>query len=181
MEKSDFIDILENTLGNRNSENERLKEELKKANERMKEYLSKDDNTDDQDSDSNIATTSAKKSLTCEKCEYVVISESDMERHISMYHVFECDYCEFIRDTEEELEHHVLEKHDFYCEYCDFDTNSEADFDSHMKERHGTNQRPWSCDACKLKFRTKAKIVGHICKHELKNPSFGKILYKELV
>ena len=81
MEKSDFIDILENTLGNRNSENERLKEELEKANEKMKEKenLNKDDNTDDQDSDSNITTTSAKKSLTCEKCDYVVRSESGME------------------------------------------------------------------------------------------------------
>ena len=47
-----------------------------------------------------------------------------------------------------------------------------------MKERHGTNQRPWSCDACKLKFRTKAKIMGHICKHELKNPSFGTFYTK---
>ena len=185
LDKSDLINILENTLENRKSEIERLKEELDKAFEKssIKEKNNtnksndvKNDNADDQDSDCDIATTSTKKDLMCKQCGEVVSSESGMESHIRDDHEWKCDHCGIIESTAVELEQHELEKHELECEHCDFKTYMEVDFDKHMEEKHGTNKRPYICDTCELTFRTKDIVMVHICKINLNNPTF-KTLY----
>ena len=172
-EKCDIIDILENTLDNRASENERLKEELEKAYERIKI-----EEIDDEDSDSNVASTSAKIAMGCKECDEKFDNENDLKSHIRIYHVFECDHCKVVETTQEELEHHVIEKHYFYCEHCDYNSNNDVHFDNHMEEKHGNSKRPYTCDTCALKFRTEAKVVKHICKVELRNPTFDTFYTK---
>ena len=169
LEKSDMIDILENTLVNRNSEIERLKNELDTAYDksRVKEI---DDADDDQESDCNTATTSAKNGFTCKQCGDVLSSESCLESHVKSDHEFKCDYCEVVECTAVDLEQHEIEKHELKCEHCGFETKMDVDFDEHMKQKHGTNKRPYICDTCELTFRTKDVVLVHICKLNLKNP-----------
>ena len=189
-EKSDLIYILENTLANKESENAILKEELDKGyvqtNVKENESTIKSINDFDEDlmsatnldTDSNTATTSAVKSLSCEQCDHVVESESDMKSHQRISHEWKCHYCDAIEFDEYDLEAHVNEKHEFECEFCGFGTPHGVDFDKHMVEKHTVSKHPYTCNTCELTCRTKDKIEYHICKADVKNPTFETLYTK---
>ena len=101
-----------------------------------------------------------------------------MESHVKSDHEWKCDYCEIVECTPVDLEKHEMEKHELKCEHCGFETKMEGDFDEHMKEKHGKNKRPYICDTCELTFRTKDVVLVHICKLNLKNPTFGTLYIK---
>ena len=65
--------------------------------------------------------------ISCDKCEYKIELESDLERHIKdvLTELLKCEYCDFVGKTEGGLKTHTRCKHtkkmvQFNYQYCTF-------------------------------------------------------------
>jgi len=62
-----------------------------------------------------IPSKSKTKSLTCSYCNFVAMSENELQKHNSEKHLdkspFKCEHCDFIGFTEEILQNHYKDKH----------------------------------------------------------------------
>ena len=103
----------------------------------------------------------------CEKCGYISFNLSRFEAHTRIYHVWDCDSCEFTTETEDELENHRIDEHEHKCEHCDFETTNRDDLSRHIEEVHTLK-----CSICDVTFKFEKKRKTHICKVEVRNPTF---------
>ena len=152
---NDDVLILENTLDNRKSEIESLKEKM------------------------------VNKSNNCETCDNAirnsVISELHIPEHTEVIPVdnesvpttSQCGKCEFESDDETELKVHVKSSHAFECEKCDISFEACNDLKVHMGKIHGTK-----CDECGENFANANKLKTHTCRIYVKNPTDGSLYMK---
>ena len=81
----------------------------------------------------------AKKTHRCELCEKTFRFESDLRKHVRMYHVikeYPCDSCELIFKSETGLWGHkqtVHEKKRFPCEHCGHPFTQKGSLNGHLK------------------------------------------------
>ena len=149
-EKCDLIDTLENALANRKAENERLKEELEKASDKL--------GMEDQDSASNIDSTSKINAMSCKECDEMFKSESDLKAHLRIYHVF--------KETATVIKCVA-------CDQCEYKDDDKLNLKQHMKEYHEVQ-----CDECNETFAGLRKLKNHMCRVNLKDPEYLDLYLK---
>ena len=58
----------------------------------------------------------------------------------------------------------------FSCVFCNYKTDSENSLKVHIRANHD-----WKCKACDLAFETNSKLDGHICKTNIRHPTYGNL------
>ena len=172
-DKTDLVEILEQTLENKTSEIESLKKlnaQLDKKDVIVKRYDTCKICSFDKGVDlrKHVEENHTHK---CLECEDVLFTKDRLESHIRIYHIWDCDLCDFTADTGENLEEHKVTCHEHECYYCDFETTDAKDLTRHIEEDHSNK-----CPCCDITFKTKEKFNTHICKVHISNPTF-KSLY----
>ena len=145
-----MITIQENIIINKNSDIERLKEELQEEKEIVTKMSSDqivDQNTNEAKHTSPIPTVylcaqclesqlSGNSMLKCDECDYLFCSECCLKSHMEETHTFKCNFCDTILKKEKELNRHKENKHTFPCNKCDFVGESNGCLSNHMIVKH---------------------------------------------
>ena len=87
--------------------------------------------------------------------------------------MFTCNYCEqkFIH-VNKFLKHIDKYKHlDITCSICDYNGESQSDLINHL-DCHRTPGKPYHCQFCNMKFRSKRELTVHLPKH---SDSYGYV------
>lgn len=110
----------------------------------------------------------------CSLCKRMFSVESALERHIESTHIIDpsellCSECGEVLSSKKEMAAHILTHNKgkapkrFECSSCGKGCSSQAMLLMH--ERVHTNERPYSCQLCPLKFKTKTHLRTHQLTH----------------
>ena len=111
-----------------------------------------------------------KETFTCDKCGIKYTSKSSLELHIGRDHAtskpsIPCPHCSKMFYTQSHLSQHNSQCHGikkFLCTLCDYQAVNKSRFNKHMLSH--SDERPYPCSMCSLKFKSKVDLK----KHELK-------------
>ena len=154
LDKSDFHDILENTLDNKVLEIDRLRQKIEMLR---------------------------KSQFACAYCDYETAVEDNLKGHVRVNHEsqFPCKSCDQKSDIESDLCKHTQEKHDNGVEHslqnCDLATTSKSD----LKDLSDVYEH--KCTLCNYTCKTELKLKNHICKIDIQNPTFGDFYMKNWI
>jgi hypothetical protein len=158
IESTDTIEILESNLRNREHDVEKLKaqnKDLENENQKIRlAFESKDRAKDILDSDEDTPSTSK-----CGKCDYESDGESDMRVHMESHHETRCSICDYKCLNKLGLENHMEKKHMTIC------VKGNESATSQLVDH-------FECKNCNLTCKTEDKLENHMCRIEVKNPSF---------
>lgn len=85
---------------------------------------------------------------------------------------FKCDNCEIICATKSLLREHTkshFESYAYQCDLCSFKAPSPSGILHHKKYRH-SDERPFNCQFCEAKFKSKSDLRKHIDTHSSEFP-----------
>lgn len=85
---------------------------------------------------------------------------------------FKCENCEKVCATKSLLREHAkshFESYVYQCELCAFKSPSPSGIQHHKKYRH-SDERPFNCQFCDAKFKSKSDLRKHIDTHSSETP-----------
>ena len=122
------------------------------------------------------STADDPKELSCDECDFVAESASDLKLHVLSQHqiTYKCDQCEQECTTWNTFSNHLkmhLEMRTLKCELCDFVATSTRSLKSHMK-RHVNDQRfvqqpleQYKCNLCGYVCHHLPSLKSHMWRH----------------
>ena len=122
--------------------------------------------------------------FSCPKCFYVAMSNVKLDHHLEFAHrddtTYVCSVCDFKSMWNREYYHHMKEHFPgppFECdsEGCDYNADRIQPLLYHRMVH--TNERPYECTVCNMRFRTKNNLTTHLRCHTGEY-SFFKLLIK---
>ena len=183
-EASDTIAMLESTVMNGRTEIDSMKEKLNLFEIGTFKYsCEKCENIDTCKTNLNIhASEHTDEDLPstskCGTCNYESDDETDLQNHISSNHVKENQLNESqikLKTASEDKAHKA--KPDatagVKCPECIYIAESNYYLEDHILDNHN-----FPCGNCTMIFRTLDRLEIHICKQEVKNPTFGSLYSK---
>ena len=110
--------------------------------------------------------------FSCPKCFYVTMSSAKLDHHLEHAHrddtTYACSVCNFKSMWNREYYHHMKEHFPgppFECdnEDCDYSADRIQPLLYHRMVH--TNERPYECTVCNMRFRTKNNLTTHLRCH----------------
>ncbi|XP_052867163.1 zinc finger and SCAN domain-containing protein 31-like [Anopheles cruzii] len=115
------------------------------------------------------------KKYACKLCEARFHSRSAVLNHEKSTHIrtrsYECNVCQKAFFTQSTLLCHQLvhREKQFQCSVCDKQFGRKIDMLAHLQATH-IDERPFSCDTCAKRFKTKAHLRHHCLVHSGSRP-----------
>ena len=80
---------------------------------------------------------------------------------------------------------HVFPAMKYSCFWCDYKTDTKKKYKEHTQKKHTLSNNPKrpkgpvinTCDMCVLEFKTKSRLFNHICRSDIKNPTYRDYYY----
>jgi stress-induced morphogen len=95
--------------------------------------------------------------------------------HSSNPRPFQCDLCPKSYSSKQRIKVHLDATHteqSFKCNKCDFTTKRKPNLNIHKRRRH-SSAKPFSCQICEKKFKTKRYVKQHQIVHKTKTKGFS--------
>ncbi|XP_066257833.1 zinc finger protein 711-like [Euwallacea similis] len=109
-----------------------------------------------------------KEYFQCPHCEQKCTRKHNLTNHIrTMHHdrinTFKCAECEYTTFSKDRLAAHVKRHSNelFTCHMCKFVTKREEYLQTHFKFKHTDLEKPYPCDTCSYKGKTKRELDRH--------------------
>ena len=110
--------------------------------------------------------------INCPKCLYMTSQDDKMEAHINKAHkddtTFQCGICEFKSKWNREYYHHMKNHFNgppFRCDHAACDYTAERIQPLLYHRMIHTNERPFACTICNMRFRTRNNLTTHLRCH----------------
>ncbi len=146
------------------------------------DYSSDEDYMEDSDTDPTVKMTldgskkrrgrKRKERVKCDKCLYVATSEMRLDQHMKTAHkddtTYSCSLCEFKCHWNREFYRHMKSHFSgppYKCDFqeCDYICDRIQPLLYHRMIH--TDERPFQCTICNMKFRTKNNLTTHLRCH----------------
>merc|ERR1711936_186919 len=106
---------------------------------------------------------------SCNICNYVCKNISSLRKHMTLHKgQTTCQYCEKVYSSKSNLELHIKTIHTkefkFTCEVCGYKCNTKDNFVKHLRVH--TGEKPFHCELCEFRTGDQSSLISHRRTHE---------------